>query len=102
SVGLAYALFLSPRSETAASAPAHRWSNGVRLVTANVSMVSAHRSFRRRDESADAESFSTRNGAVTSAVLVHLTRGIGPLRLALAGAPRAGSAGVGDLLAIRR
>ena len=39
-----------------------------------------------------------RNGAVTSAVLVHLpTRGTGPLRLALAGATRSGSAGVGSL-----
>lgn len=36
-----------------------------------------------------------RNGAVVSAVLVHHTRGIGPLRLALAGATR--SAGVGSL-----
>src|SRR5437667_5579920 len=38
-----------------------------------------------------------RNGAVTSAVLVHQTRGTGPLRLALAGATRSGSAGVGSL-----
>jgi hypothetical protein len=38
-----------------------------------------------------------RNGAVASAVLVHHTRGIGPLRLALAGATRSGSAGVGSL-----
>ena len=38
-----------------------------------------------------------RNGAVDSAVLVHHTRGIGPLRLALAGATRSGSAGVGSL-----
>ena len=38
-----------------------------------------------------------RNGAVSSAVLVHHTRGIGPLRLALAGATRSGSAGVGSL-----
>jgi hypothetical protein len=29
--------------------------------------------------------------------LVHLTRGTGPLRLALAGATRSGSAGVGSL-----
>jgi len=38
-----------------------------------------------------------RNGAVASAVLVHHTRGIGPLRLALAGATRSDSAGVGSL-----
>ena len=38
-----------------------------------------------------------RNGAANSAVLVHQTRGIGPLRLALAGATRSGSAGVGAL-----
>src|ERR1700758_3071157 len=38
-----------------------------------------------------------RNGAVASAVLVHLTRGSGPLRLALAGATRSGTAGVGGL-----
>src|SRR5204863_7188515 len=38
-----------------------------------------------------------RNGAVASAVLVHHTRGIGPLRLARAGATRSGSAGVGSL-----
>jgi hypothetical protein len=36
-------------------------------------------------------------GAVTSAVLVRLPRGTGPLRLALAGATRSGSAGVGSL-----
>src|ERR1700746_2841332 len=38
-----------------------------------------------------------RNGAVASAVLVHLTRGSSPLRLALAGATRSGTAGVGSL-----
>jgi hypothetical protein len=38
-----------------------------------------------------------RNGAVTSAVLGAPTRGTGPLRLALAGATRSGSAGVGSL-----
>src|SRR5260370_8904146 len=38
-----------------------------------------------------------RNGAVASAVLVHHTRGIGPLRLALAGGTRSGSAGLGNL-----
>jgi|SRR5258708_2137298 len=37
-----------------------------------------------------------RNGAVTSAVLGAPTRGTGPLRLALAGATRSGSAGVGS------
>jgi hypothetical protein len=37
------------------------------------------------------------NGAVTSAVSGAPTRGTGPLRLALAGATRAGSAGVGGL-----
>jgi hypothetical protein len=37
------------------------------------------------------------NGAVSSAVLVHHTRGTGPLRRALAGATRSGSAGVGSL-----
>src|SRR5258705_3336154 len=36
----------------------------------------------------------TENGAVTSAVLGAPTRGTGPLRLALAGATRSGSAGV--------
>ena len=41
---------------------------------------------------------SNKNGAVTSAVLVHRTRGAGPLRLALAGATRSGSAGVGSLV----
>ncbi len=41
-----------------------------------------------------------RNGAVASAVLVHLAW-TGPLRLALAGATRTGTAGVGYLLAIR-
>src|SRR5260370_42490403 len=39
----------------------------------------------------------TENGAVTSAALGAPTRGIGPLRLALAGATRSGSAGVGSL-----
>ena len=39
---------------------------------------------------------SNKNGAVASAVLVHQTRGIGPLRLALTGATRSGSAGVGN------
>jgi hypothetical protein len=38
-----------------------------------------------------------RNGAVTSAVLMHQTRGTGPLRLALTGATRSGSAGVEGL-----
>ena len=38
-----------------------------------------------------------KNGAVASAVLVHQTRGSGPLRLALAGATRSGTAGVGSL-----
>jgi hypothetical protein len=38
-----------------------------------------------------------RNGAVASAVPSALTRGTGPLRLALAGATRSGSAGVGSL-----
>jgi hypothetical protein len=43
----------------------------------------------------------TRNGAVASAVsLVHLAW-TGPFRLALAGATRSGTAGVGQLLAIR-
>jgi hypothetical protein len=44
---------------------------------------------------------AVKNGAVASAVLVHQTRGIGPLQLALAGATRSGSAGVGSLLATR-
>src|SRR5258708_3475702 len=38
----------------------------------------------------------TENGAVTSAVSGAPTRGTGPLRLALAGATRTGSAGVGS------
>jgi hypothetical protein len=48
-----------------------------------------------------------RNGAVTSAVLMHQTRGTGPLRLALTGATRSGAAGVeglsrGPLARLRR
>jgi hypothetical protein len=39
---------------------------------------------------------ANRSGAVTSAVLVHLRVEIGPLRLALAGATRSGSAGLGS------
>jgi len=42
-----------------------------------------------------------RNDAVASAVLVHQTPRTGPLRLALTGATRSGSAGVGNLYAIR-
>ena len=44
--------------------------------------------------------FKTRSGAVASAVLVHYAW-TGPLRLALAGATRSGTAGVGCLLAIQ-
>jgi len=43
----------------------------------------------------------TRSGAVASAVLVHYAW-TGPLRLALAGATRSGTAGVGNPLTIRR
>ena len=58
--------------------------------------------FRRDDQRVRANwSPKTRNGAADSAVLVHQTRGIGPLRLALAGATRSGAAGVGTLLAIQ-
>jgi len=39
-----------------------------------------------------------RNGAVASAVFGAPSRGTAPLRLALAGATRSGSAGVGDRL----
>ena len=59
--------------------------------------------FRRDDQRVRVDrSPKTRNGAANSAVLVHQTRGIGPLRLALAGATRSGAAGVGTLLAIQR
>ena len=51
---------------------------------------STHRARARRNRR------QTKNGAVASAVLVHLTRGTGPLGLALAGATRSGSAGVGS------
>ncbi len=49
-----------------------------------------------RAERAAAGIVPNRNGAVTSAVLGAPTRGTGPLRLALAGATRSGSAGVGS------
>jgi hypothetical protein len=53
----------------------------------------------QRQEEIRSRSRKNKNGAVASAVLVHLTRGSGPLRLALAGATRSGSAGVGGLVA---
>src|SRR5258705_11399398 len=52
---------------------------------------------RQRSERAAAGSCPIENGAVTSAVLVHPSGGTGPLRLALTGATRSGSAGVGSL-----
>jgi hypothetical protein len=51
----------------------------------------------QREEEIRSRSRKNKNGAVASAVLVHQTRGSGPLRLALAGATRSGSAGVGSL-----
>lgn len=52
----------------------------------------------RTGDRPETSAFEHKNGAVASAVLVHQTRGTGPLRLALAGATRSGSAGVGSLL----
>jgi hypothetical protein len=58
---------------------------------------SARRSLRLKLRARCCRIVPTENGAVTSAVLVHLPGGTGPLRLALTGATRSGSAGVGSL-----
>src|SRR6516164_1910108 len=86
------------------SAPERGPQPFLRLIKAAMRQRLASR-LRRPDSAARARrresQLPQRNGAVASAVLVHLAW-TGPLRLALAGATRSGTAGVGYPLAISR